>query len=505
MPQDFKRYQVIHKLQEKENKAIISGNWKFIVIEENKNFFKKEIIATKALNKADYKSADTKNFLLVFCVKDIHQEEFKSLIDSKLKANPFDKKNPQIFIDSILSNESKIEAIKPVVDFYFILEHLLPEIKDIKQEKEEEKAITFIKKKIRKAQKELCNFDIKDEISEILVSVSTRLENDQKVSLKELNSYIRQINHVKYKIWLIKLENEQLELEKLQSVFKGMDEEKAIIPLKGSAIALLAKYTTDPEVKNLAKLANCTIEVIERCEFYKNKLQQSISNFEKDMAEMTKELDQLHTSLSAETLEKCVEEVNLVEKIKIFLDNLRPEKTLAVLQKEASQIKEIYTKRYSGLEKIITSEQEVDNFKLKRDRREINKFFKTNGLIFDQIEQHGEKIEHGRWGADKKAEILKNIHTQIIQISEASTELNRAPTEHKASNILDDFKSLSQTINDSKETLSRYRGISLFRSIATLWGGGKIKSMDFITKLEVGLKELKDNTDTHLKVTRKSI
>ncbi len=92
--------------------------------------------------------------------------------------------------------------------------------------------------------------------------------------------------------------------------------------------------------------------------------------------------------------------------------------------------------------------------------------------------------------AHNKSEQL-NIIIQKIDLL-LNPEINQ---EDNPSNqaMIDNILELKQTIDAAKGILSEYRGISLLRCFATLWGGGKVTSQSLVSTLEEQLANLQSN------------
>ena len=69
---------------------------------------------------------------------------------------------------------------------------------------------------------------------------------------------------------------------------------------------------------------------------------------------------------------------------------------------------------------------------------------------------------------------------------EINIEENASKREITPDKILD----LKETLKNANSLLSEYRGISLLRCFATLWGGGRVTSQLLVNKLENQLTDL---------------
>lgn len=93
--------------------------------------------------------------------------------------------------------------------------------------------------------------------------------------------------------------------------------------------------------------------------------------------------------------------------------------------------------------------------------------------------------------AYNKSEQLKIITQEInfLLNPEINMEENASKREITPDKILD----LKETLKNANSLISEYRGISLLRCFATLWGGGKVTSQLLVNKLENQLTDLQAN------------
>lgn len=118
---------------------------------------------------------------------------------------------------------------------------------------------------------------------------------------------------------------------------------------------------------------------------------------------------------------------------------------------------------------------------------------KQNNLLSD-IEKHGSAIHKGFFNGKEKAEILLGIEALIGEIKKDTDQLlnSHENKEEIIGKLEKKISDLNTVIKDDKifNTLSRYRGFSPFKCIATLWGGGRVKSIGYVNQLKEQLDSL---------------
>ncbi|WP_218813916.1 hypothetical protein [Rickettsiella endosymbiont of Dermanyssus gallinae] len=159
------------------------------------------------------------------------------------------------------------------------------------------------------------------------------------------------------------------------------------------------------------------------------------------------------------------------------------------------------------LERVTKCVEEADSFhciivKQEGDKKtdlrpaiySITKFFDEEKPVLDQIKEHGEKIRHGYWDADEKSGKLQEISDRANAIKAKNEELfqNTEVDKAKVGEIRDELQGLYSFISSNEETLSRYRGISVLRPLAKLWGGGKVTSMQYANEIKEELAKLNE-------------
>lgn len=97
-----------------------------------------------------------------------------------------------------------------------------------------------------------------------------------------------------------------------------------------------------------------------------------------------------------------------------------------------------------------------------------------------------------------KSKCAKSKSEQLQSISE-KIDLLLNPEKNLEENIanreitLDKISDLKETLKNANSILSEYRGISLLRCFATLWGGGKVTCQLLVDKLDGQLTDLQNN------------
>ncbi len=92
--------------------------------------------------------------------------------------------------------------------------------------------------------------------------------------------------------------------------------------------------------------------------------------------------------------------------------------------------------------------------------------------------------------AKAKREKINAINLKINLLLETVINLEDSALNEK---ITDNISDLKMIITDAKNILFEYRGISLLRCFATLWGGGKVTSQLLVQTLEEQLIDLQSN------------
>lgn len=93
--------------------------------------------------------------------------------------------------------------------------------------------------------------------------------------------------------------------------------------------------------------------------------------------------------------------------------------------------------------------------------------------------------------AHNKSEQLQSIIEKIDLLLNAEIKMEENASNRDISS--DKISDLKETLKNANSILSEYRGISLLRCFATLWGGGKITSKLLVNTLEEQLTDLQTN------------
>ncbi|WP_342220369.1 hypothetical protein [Rickettsiella endosymbiont of Miltochrista miniata] len=119
--------------------------------------------------------------------------------------------------------------------------------------------------------------------------------------------------------------------------------------------------------------------------------------------------------------------------------------------------------------------------------QKIHSFFteKEHNNNLANIERHGLNIKGSYFNGNGKSKILLNITELAAQIRNSTNEIGSESSSEQILGLKQNISKLNVIINDKQnlETLSRYRGFSAFKCFATLWGGGKVKSIEYVEQL----------------------
>ena len=175
-------------------------------------------------------------------------------------------------------------------------------------------------------------------------------------------------------------------------------------------------------------------------------------------------------------------------------ESLRSANSLPKLSVENSNIKSIESS-FSSL-KSLENESPKSYSDQFVNTEKLCTFFtrNSNSDPFHNIKNHGEKIKKGYFNGKEKSEILLSISNLAKKIKVNSLNLGQQFTPENINELKEDILTLDRFINDQAnlEKLSRYRGFSPFKCFATLWGGGKVTSMEYVNQLQSELNPLID-------------
>ncbi|KAF5271662.1 hypothetical protein FQR65_LT05283 [Abscondita terminalis] len=288
---------------------------------------------------------------------------------------------------------------------------------------------------LKKLQKELDSFVInKDEIDKKIIDCDQIIASKQKKILGKMFAYLQNkeviCNYVEYKSKIIEYYSDQEENEpkNINDFFQKIESlEASIIEFDISFQAFQERLTClshyDGKFNNAKLVESNDIEKIKSEILVLLETIKSFNPLEKSFAILDDELSSLSQRLEdlyqLNHAELQKQQCNLLDLIKISKENL--------------------TEHVDGKLSRSTSKCAAS----KRDK--INRInTKINALINNEINPEDDVID---------------------------------------SRMIDNISELKQTIKEAKTILSEYRGISLLRCFATLWGGGKMRIFDLDTLL----------------------
>ncbi|WP_342227871.1 hypothetical protein [Rickettsiella endosymbiont of Rhagonycha lignosa] len=201
---------------------------------------------------------------------------------------------------------------------------------------------------------------------------------------------------------------------------------------------------------------------------------------------------------------------NLLDKEHEDLLNNIPTQTLnfnrqtSVYSEDSKSIDESFNRRVSMHDDPL-GENAVENAKTTLfAEKKINSFFiKINSSEhFKNIKCHGEKIENGSFNGKEKSEILLSITELAAQIRKNSNDKDNISSTDQLKTLKQNISKLDAIINNTQnlKILERYRGFSPFKCLATLWGGGKVKSKEYVEQLRNELNPLINEVNEVLSV-----
>lgn len=119
--------------------------------------------------------------------------------------------------------------------------------------------------------------------------------------------------------------------------------------------------------------------------------------------------------------------------------------------------------------------------------QEIQSVFSDQNKTLSNIKTHGPAIEKGCFKGLEKSMYLRIISDEAKVIDSEIQEFLKNPESKLNVEILKDkINNLNMYINDERtvDCLSRYRGISVLKCFATMWGGGRVKSIEYVKELQ---------------------
>lgn len=151
----------------------------------------------------------------------------------------------------------------------------------------------------------------------------------------------------------------------------------------------------------------------------------------------------------------------------------------------------------SSSQHSLLSQDSLENVKraqLIDGAQKIRSFFtekeKNNNLA--KIERHGLNIKESYLNGNEKSKILLNITKLAAHIRDSSDNIGNTSSNEQIQSLKQNVSELDKIINNKQnlDTLSRYRGFSPLKCFATLWGGGKVKSIEYVEQLRDQLNTL---------------
>lgn len=120
---------------------------------------------------------------------------------------------------------------------------------------------------------------------------------------------------------------------------------------------------------------------------------------------------------------------------------------------------------------------------------EKNKSFfsgKEKNINVCPLRNHGLNIKNGFFNGEGKAKILLDISTLAERVVNDIQDLKNASSNEQVEALNKNILELNDKMNNEEnfKTLSHYRGLSAFKFIAKFWGGGKVKSIEYVTNLK---------------------
>ena len=186
---------------------------------------------------------------------------------------------------------------------------------------------------------------------------------------------------------------------------------------------------------------------------------------------------------------------SLIEE-KIETENLRRVDSLSKLAVENSDRTESIESLTASQDSIRSESQKLTNNQNDQLAREIQSVFSNENKILLNINKHGSAIQKGYFNGVEKSTHLSLISAIAEKINLDSCDLlNNSSSVVNVNTLKQNIYELKTYINDKGTTdaLSRYRGFSPLRCIAAFFGGGRVKSIEFVEQLQEQLDTLTNN------------
>lgn len=260
----------------------------------------------------------------------------------------------------------------------------------------------------------------------------------------------------------------------LEKMIKYLQNKEVISNYEEYRLKIIEYFFNSNE--NEDKLFNEVFQNIELLEASIKEFENSILEFENRQTWFNYYKDYINNTdfVESSDIEKMKSEIQIsLDSINSFNPQI---KTFYILDEEASSIvqklNELHVLNQTELKKqqdLLLSQIENSKNNLARHAKKLNSDYLQTKL------------------GKNKYQAIENIQQKMNAFLESGANQEHASSSEEI--IID----LQQTINEAKAILSEYRGISLLRCFATLWGGGKVTSQLLVETLEEQLSDLQNN------------
>lgn len=242
------------------------------------------------------------------------------------------------------------------------------------------------------------------------------------------------------------------------------------------------------------KLLKDNFDIQEQQEFNQEKLQDHENNLQVAALELDEEEGNLLARISQSTTSTPpLLRPNSV-RFESISENTHLRKTLSLydsINKSSLSIQQpAISSDLSFSHNSINSQDALENAaraQLIDGAQKIRSFFteKEHNNNLAKMERHGSDIKDSYFNGNGKSKILLNITELAAKIRNSSSNIGMEPSNEEIKSLKQTISKLNAIINDKQnlETLSRYRGFSPFKCFATLWGGGRVKSIEYVEHL----------------------
>lgn len=368
-----------------------------------------------------------------FFLNDIENIQIENIITCKSKINNFIKLNYPI-----KEKIDQINYLMPLIEMYFEQ----TEVQTINS------ALATQKNKL----KQLMNKELKneDEIEKPIIAIDLIFLNRIQELLKKIKqSSLNRFNVPNYLTYLV---------SRLELISQSENEIK----------------DNKEKISILFNQLNFSIEFVKHLEISIKEfeeLQHSFKSKREKYQELHEDLIKLEPIYASKIkVEQQIEILN--EKFDMF----DPSEESLVVLKHGLQDLDYELNELQQLNQSALQNQQVELIRqIKVTQQDLSKYSKKLALLDTK-------------STNNKAQQLKLINSEIESL------LNPENLEEDTSKTMaDNIEKLKHTMNDAKDILSEYRGISLLRCFATLWGGGKVTSQLLVNTLDEQLTDLQTN------------